>query len=582
MSSRTKYVSLNHSERQQPSGARRKEHDPEEIIHATMISRPRSSPEARRDAMRELTLELPHARRHLTTGEFVRTHGARRKDLEQVASFAEESGLKVVETSAARRCVVLSGRVAAFSRAFKVRLAAYDHPRHAYRSYEGTIRIPSRLDGIVEAVYGLDNRPLMGRHLFASYGLAARHTHPAEVAEVYNFPDDFNGKGQSVALIELGGGFHESDIEVYFDRYGLRRPKITVVEIDGQKNTPARRAVIEELLRAFGQVTRPAVRASHPTGSKKPASGSPGLAEMENALWTVEATMDIQLIGAFANAAHIVVYFAPNNEHGKYHALTTALTSRKHRPTVISCSWGCPENSLPRNVIHSLDQIFQDAALMGVTVCCSSGDDGDGSEVHGKPIVHFPASSPHVLSCGGTHWDKSEREIIEVVWDEPIAKRRCQSGGGVSEIFERPEWQFSAGIELKTGKRGRGVPDVAGKADIATGYRTIVDQCRFTMGGTSAAAPMWAGLIARLNQALGQSLGYLTPFLYQDLCRHALRGPTEGRNGKYYRAGPGWDACTGLGTPDGKKLLAVLRSHRKRGLLARRALVRSALRERPG
>jgi kumamolisin len=532
--------------------------------------------------MRELALELPHSRRHLSPGEFVRTHGARRKDLEQVASFAEESGLKVVETSAARRCVVLSGRVAAFSRAFKVRLSAYDHPQRAYRSYEGTIQIPNRLDGIVEAVYGLDNRPLMSRHLFASYSRAHRHTHPAEVARAYNFPGEVNGKGQCVAIIELGGGFHESDIEEYFDRYGLHRPKITVVEIAGQKNTPASRAVIEELLRAFGQEPHSAAYTLHPTGNKKPASGGPSLAELENALWTVEATMDIQLVGAFANAAHIVVYFTPNNEDGKYQALTAALNNRKHRPTVISCSWGGPETSLPRDVIHSLDQIFQDAALMGVTVCCSSGDDGDGSNVHGKPVVHFPASSPHVLSCGGTHWDKSEGEIVEVVWDEPVGKGRCQSGGGVSEIFERPEWQFSAGVELKTGKRGRGVPDVSGKADIATGYPTIVDQCRFTMGGTSAAAPMWAGLIARLNQALGQSLGYLTPFLYQDLCRHALRGQTRGQNGKLYRAGPGWDACTGLGTPDGKQLLAVLRGQRKHGPLARRALVRSALRKRPG
>lgn len=575
MSSRTKYVTLHHSERQQPTGARRKEHDLEEIIRATVLVRPRSSPEARRDAMRELTLELPHRRRHLTPGEFVKAHGARREDLEQVASFAEESGLKVVETSAARRCVVLSGRVADFSRAFKVRLAAYDHPRRAYRSYEGTIQIPARLEGIVEAVYGLDNRPLMVRHLFASHSRAVRHTHPAEVAEAYNFPDEVNGKGQCVALIELGGGFRESDIEEYFDSYGLRRPKITVVEIDGQKNTPARRAVLRELLRGFDQTP-------HPTGNKKPVSSSFSLAEMENALWTVEATMDIQLVGAFANAAHIVVYFAPNNEHGKYHALTAALTSRKHRPNVISCSWGCPENSLPQDVIHSLDRIFQDAALMGVTVCCSSGDDGDGSNTHGKPVVHFPASSPHVLSCGGTHWETAEGETIEVVWDEQVARRRCQSGGGVSEIFERPEWQFSAGVELKTGKSGRGVPDVAGKADIATGYRTIVDQCRFTMGGTSAAAPMWAGLIARLNQALGQSLGYLTPFLYQDLCQHALHGQTRGRNGKHYRAGPGWDACTGLGTPDGKKILSVLRGQRKRGHLTRRALIRSALRERPG
>ncbi|HSE98935.1 MAG TPA: hypothetical protein VLD57_11775, partial [Blastocatellia bacterium] len=166
------------------------------------------------------------------------------------------------------------------------------------------------------------------------------------MAEVYNFPEGFNGKGQCVAIIELGGGFHESDIEEYFYKYGPRRPNITVVEIDGQKNNPARRAVIEELLRAFGEAPHSVV--AHPRGNKEPAPGSSSLAELEEALWTVETTMDIQLVGAFANAAHIVVYFAPNNEHGKYHALTTALNNRKHRPNVISCSWGSHENSLPR------------------------------------------------------------------------------------------------------------------------------------------------------------------------------------------------------------------------------------------
>src|SRR5262249_35218892 len=118
--------------------------------------------------------------------------------------------------------------------------------------------------------------------------------------------------------------------------------------------------------------------------------------DAELAMWTIETTLDIQLAGSFANAAHLVVYFAPNNERGKFHALTTALNNKENPATVISCSWGAVEEELPRNFVHSLDEIFQDAALKGVTVCFSSGDRGDDPDKNGNPRVHFPASSPHV------------------------------------------------------------------------------------------------------------------------------------------------------------------------------------------
>ncbi|HET9529135.1 MAG TPA: S53 family peptidase, partial [Blastocatellia bacterium] len=484
-------------------------------------------------------------------------YGSRREDLMRAAAFAEDYRLRIVESSAERQCVVLSGTVASFERAFKVELANYEHSDSTYRSYEGPLKIPGSLHGIFESVHGLDNRSVMTRHIFVPGSHRARHVHPLDVAQVYNFPEQFNGEGQTVAIIELGGGFYESDIRDYFERHNLPMPKVTVVEIDGQKNEPASPATIQQLLRYFGESVGGAGGA--PRGTKiKPIRAPLSPPDVASALWTIEATMDIQLVGAFANAAHIVVYFAPNNDHGKYHAFTRAITDRKHRPGVISCSWGGPETDVSADVVHLLDRVFQDAALRGVTICFSSGDTGDGAAATGKPVVHFPASSPHVLSCGGTHWVRSKNGIKEVTWDEPIGKIRLQSGGGVSEVFERPEWQYSAGVELKTRKRGRGVPDVSGKADIAHGYQTMVGGFKFTMGGTSAAAPMWASLVARLNQAIGQPIGYLTPFLYQDICRHALHGPTEGNNGTHYRAGPGWDACTGLGTPDGKKILAAL------------------------
>jgi kumamolisin len=147
----------------------------------------------------------------------------------------------------------------------------------------------------------------------------------------------------------------------------------------------------------------------------------------------------------------------------------------------------------------------------------------------------------------------------EVVWNEKLPTFVAQSGGGVSKVFSTPEWQSSADVKSKTAQEGRGVPDVAGKADMTTGYKMIVGGYNTTMGGTSSAVPMWAGLIARLNEKLRKNIGFLTPFLYGKNCTDVLSDITEGNNGAHYQAGPGWDACTGLGTPNGMKLLAALK-----------------------
>jgi kumamolisin len=252
----------------------------------------------------------------------------------------------------------------------------------------------------------------------------------------------------------------------------------------------------------------------------------------------------------------LIVYFAPNNSKGKYDALSAAISS-SFNPSVISCSWGGVEENMPSDFVLSFEQLLQDAALRGVTVCFSSGDKGSDPDSHGKPRAHYPASSPYVLACGGTHWIVPSDPLKEVVWEESFPNVTLRSGGGVSKKFRRRMWQKSARVKRKTGKGGRGLPDVSGKADITRGYHMIVAGHDATMGGTSAASPLWAGLIARLNQSLGYRIGYLTPLLYQRIYKHCLRDITLGGNGDYH-ACKGWDPCTGLGTPIGKKLLDVL------------------------
>ena len=149
----------------------------------------------------------------------------------------------------------------------------------------------------------------------------------------------------------------------------------------------------------------------------------------------------------------------------------------------------------------------------------------------------------------------------EVVWNE-LANGEGAGGGGVSDVFGLPSWQSTAGVPtLASGQDGRGVPDVAGNADPVTGYLVVVNGKQQPIGGTSAVAPLWAGLIARLAQATSKRFGMLQPLVYAGLtpgtAAPGFNDITEGNNGAY-KAGPGWDPCTGLGSPDGTALLTRL------------------------
>jgi kumamolisin len=267
-----------------------------------------------------------------------------------------------------------------------------------------------------------------------------------------------------------------------------------------------------------------------------------------------EVMLDIEVAGAIAPKALIAVYFAPNSERGFLDAITTAVHDRVNQPSVISISWGAPEAQWTAQAMTAFEQAFADAAAMGVTVLCAAGDNGSTDGLHdGAQHVDFPASAPHALGCGGTRVSlQNGGPATETVWNEGP---NSATGGGYSAFFARPDYQSQL-----NGVSGRGVPDVAGDADPASGYQVRVDGQNLVFGGTSAVAPLWAGLLALVNQSLGRPVGFLNPLLYGSL--HGLgvtRDVTLGDNGQQH-AGPGWDACTGWGCPDGAKLLAALRT----------------------
>ena len=264
-----------------------------------------------------------------------------------------------------------------------------------------------------------------------------------------------------------------------------------------------------------------------------------------------------------APAAKQIVYFAPNTDAGFVDAITQAAHADP-TPTALSISWGQSEDAWTLQGRQAMDQALADAALLGVTVSAAAGDNGsaDGTPT-GAPHVDFPASSPHALACGGTslRLDASGAVASETVWGG--GNGAGATGGGVSQAFGPPGWQAGAGVPDRAGggtTTGRGVPDVAAVADPQTGYRVRVDGHDAVIGGTSAVAPLWAGLTCRLAQLLGTPLGLAQPKLYGGATAGTpvpgFRDITAGSNGAY-QAEPGWDACTGLGVPtDG--LLATL------------------------
>jgi len=456
----------------------------------------------------------------LTREEFEVRHGANPASVELVQAFAKEFGLTVETSPRACPCTVrLSGSVAAMEKAFGVSLKTESTGAGTFRVRDGAIYLPEELDGHVVAVLGLDNRPQATPHFRIAKPHADNVSYtPVQVGALYGFPAGATATGQTIGLIELGGGYREADVTAYFKTLGLAAPAITAVSVDGGKNTPGN------------------------------ADGADG-----------EVMLDIEVCASIATGAKVAVYFAPNTDQGFIDAVTTAVHDTTHKPSVISISWGGPESSWTTQASTALNAACQAAAAVGVTITVACGDDGstDGVSGTGKH-VDFPASSPYVLACGGTTLKGSSKTISsEVVWNE-LAIGEGATGGGVSTLFALPAWQKSSKVPASTTSAGgRGVPDVAGDADPSTGYEVRVDGQTTVIGGTSAVAPLWAGLIALANQQNGVAAGFVNPTLYAAGAKTAFRDITAGNNGGF-SAGPGWDACSGQGSPVGSAIIALL------------------------
>jgi kumamolisin len=517
-------VSLSHSERNAPAGARMiGPVDSTELINVSVILR----------RMQPLDLKQMGGRT-LSRQEFAAKHGADPAAADMVRKFAAAQDLTVDESASSliRRTMVLRGTAAAMQKAFGVELNQYefqdrDGLTQRFRGRQGALMVPSDLANNVEAVMGLDNRPQAEAH-FRKIGAAGSHAAaprnaanlsytPVQVAQLYNFPADATGAGQTIGILELGGGYQTSDLQQYFSNQRLNPPKIVTVSVDGATSSPG------------------------------DPNGPDG-----------EVMLDIEVAASVAPGATIAMYFAPNTDQGFLDAITTAIHDTTNNPSVLSISWGSAESNWTQQAMQAMDQAFQSAAALGITVTVASGDDGSSDGVSDNANhVDFPSSSPHVLACGGTHMATSNGSLTgETVWND--MPQGGATGGGVSAVFALPDYQTSSNVPPPSNNiGGRGVPDVSGDADPQSGYQIQVDGESGVFGGTSAVAPLWAGLVARMNQKLGQPVGFLNPKLYSTGVAQAMRDITNGNNGAF-TARPGWDACTGLGSPNGTPLAAIL------------------------
>ena len=459
--------------------------------------------------------------------------GADPADVDSVRAVFEAAGVTVSDVHTGSRRMSCTGPSSAVSALFatELRRMRSTDPRtgqpveHSSRS--GELGVPSALDGIVVGVFGLDSRPQARgnvRRPTRSHPRAVYRFDVPVLAQVYDFPADTNGSGQVAAIMEFDGGFSQKELDTYFDGLGIPRRTVTSVGVNGVRNV-----------------------------------ANQGFAS-DN-----ELLLDVEVLGALAPRADLVVYQAPNDDRGFVDGVATAVHATP-TPTVLSISFGQSEDTWTAQARTVIDDLFQDAAALGVTVCAASGDNGSvDTQTDGHPHVDFPAASPHVLACGGTTvlLAPSGAPQTETVWNEK-ATGGGATGGGVSTKFPLPDWQSHVGVPARAGSTGagRGVPDVAALADPMTGYRVMVDGPVGFAGGTSTVDTLWAALVCRLAQALGRPLGLLQPALYalaaEGTATEGFPDVAHGNNGAY-SARVGWDPCTGLGVPVGSAFLALLR-----------------------
>ena len=501
--------------------------------------------------MKELPDLQNRPARAMSRDDFAATYGASQDDIDKVTTVLGKFGLTKVHSNSAARNIRFSGTVTQMENAFQVKLFNYAHESGDYRGRVGDVHVPAELDKIVVGVFGLDNRRVARRRrqpvrdttrARSVSSIPASWYTPAKLATHYNFPAtqpiQNNGEGQTVGILEFGGGFFEQDLQKFCKHTQTAVPTVKAISTDGTA-----------------------------TDAHDGAEG--------------EVMLDVEVVAGACPKAGIVLYFADFTEQGWITALDSAVQDKENDPGVISVSWGYAEGAdvWTHQAMTQVNEAMKAAAYLGVTICVAAGDDGSSDAItDGHAHVDFPSSSPYALAVGGTTVVSSATDVAWKEGDGLRADNGGSTGGGVSAVFARPTWQTTAAahiVSVNPGAiEGRVVPDVAANADWnASPYLLVVDGKAQPNGGTSAATPLMASLVTLINQqrGAGNRIGYLTPLLYQNATGPnagqtvGSAGCTDVKTGNNttdaiggYSAGPGYDPVSGWGTPNGQKLMAAL------------------------
>lgn len=531
------HIPLSDSARPLPTGTERlRDADPDERFDVTITLAGPALPE-------------PRGAEPLTRDQFEREHGTGAATLATVGAALERFGLTVQESSQLTRSLRVSGTVAQFEQAFKPGLGVYRDPEQGeFRGREGALQIPSELDGLITGVFGFDERRVARRRSVVpqTAAAAAQPLTPAQLASHYRLPPGA-GSGQTVAIAEFGGGYFADDLQAFCAKQGTPVPKVTPVSVNGAPVLTL--AQIQQL---------------------------PQQQRQQQLDDSVEVNMDVQIVAGLAPAAEQIVYFSTFDEQGWIDLINQVVAGTPAAAVALSVSWGLAEDdpNWSQAALTAIDERLQAAAVLGINVCVAAGDDGSADqESDGRAHVDFPASSPHALAVGGTMLvDPGQTDVVW--WQSPGERSGGggATGGGVSVVFPRPSWQNVQINSINPGSiDGRVIPDIAALAGPPF-YDLIFMGQGQPNGGTSAATPLWAALIALMAGAPGQPWKpqFLAPLLYgpagaagQPLGALGCTDVTSGNNvsstlGKGYSAAPGFDAVSGWGVPNGSALLQAL------------------------
>ena len=511
----------------------------------------------------KISAPAPTPGKFMSRSEHAAKHGVIEDDIARVEAFAKHFNLVVSGEMPEQRLVLLTGPASALEQAFKVELRRHRFPdASSYRGRTGTISVPAEIADAVVGVFGLDDRPVAWPALRVRPARAEPEGgsqtpgpitdfFPGQLAALYNFPTGADGTGQKIGIVELGGGYKDADLQAFFEAAGVARPP--------------------------GFETRPVKGGATNTPTPVPPGQDPP---------DVEVLLDMEVAGAIAPGANLFMYFVKNGTDKQILlGISAAIHDKEADLSVMSLSFGGPEYdqytmgtgqgaSAMSQWQDNINDLFKTAGNLGITVCVATGDQAsygipsNAQYFDGKAHAGFPASSPYALAVGGTHIvTPTAGNPVEEVWHPD---KYDGTGGGVSRYFKLPDYQdgiVSQSAVNPAGGPGRGIPDVCANAAQESGYKVLCDGAwypdaaanRPPIGGTSASTPLWAGLIALMNQSLGTKLGFVNPLLYKIGSPSSAFFDVNNGDNEDYHAGPGWDPCTGLGSPNGANLMAALK-----------------------